>query len=59
MYYQTKSIYKEGVPVTCKIIDNSDSKWVIEYYDNGNFVQTQVNPSEIISLDYCESELSQ
>lgn len=59
MLYQTKDIYKEGIPVTCRIVDNSKKTWIVEYYDDGVFVQTEVDPSKIDSLDYCESELSQ
>jgi hypothetical protein len=59
MLYQTQKIYKEGIPVTCKIIDNSKETWIVEYYENGVFMQTEVDPSDIVFLDYCESELSQ
>jgi hypothetical protein len=59
MLYQTQSIHKEGIPITCKIIDNSNKTWIVEYYEDGVFVQTEVNPSEIVSLDYSEWELSQ
>ena len=59
MLYQTQAIYKEGIPVTCKIIDNSKRNWIVEYYDDGVFVQTEIDPSEILFLDYCESEISQ
>jgi hypothetical protein len=59
MLYQTQSIYKDGSPVTCKIVDNSKNPWIVEYYDSGTFVKVEVDPSDIISLDYCTSDLSQ
>jgi hypothetical protein len=59
MLYQSHTILKDGEPVTCKIVDNSNKMWVVEYYDDGVFVRTEINPSDIKFLDYCLSEISQ
>lgn len=59
MLFQSHAIFTDNRPVTCKLLDNSESLWEVEYSDNGTIVQTKVDPKELISLDYCTHEISQ
>lgn len=59
MFFQSHKIFEDGRPTTCKILDNSTEKWVVEYNNNGTLMQKEIDPESIKSLDYCESDLSQ
>jgi hypothetical protein len=59
MLFQSKDIFEDGRPVTCKILDNSKNFWTVEYNDNGVITQVEIDPDSIKSLDYSEFDLSQ
>lgn len=59
MLFQSHAIFTDNRPVTCKLLDTSESLWKVEYSNNGILVQTKVDPMELISLDYCTHEISQ
>jgi hypothetical protein len=59
MLYQSHAIFSDKRPVTCVILDNSESMWEVEYNNGGTIVTTKVDPKELTPLDYCERDLSQ
>jgi hypothetical protein len=59
MLFQSHAIFADNRPVTCKLLDNSESLWEVEYSNNGTITTTKVDPKELISLDYCQGEISQ
>jgi hypothetical protein len=59
MLYQSHAIFADKRPVTCVILDNSESMWKVEYNDGTKIVTTKVHPKELTALDYCEREISQ
>ena len=59
MLFQSHAIFSDKRPVTCVILDNSESMWEVEYNNGGTIVTTKVDPKELTPLDYCEREISQ
>lgn len=59
MLFQSCSIFTDNRPVTCKLLDNSESLWEVEYNNNGIITKTKIDPKELFLLDYCIQELSQ
>ena len=59
MLFQSHAIFTDNRPVTCKLLDNSESLWEVEYSNNGTITTTKVDPKELTPLDYCERDLSQ
>jgi hypothetical protein len=59
MLYQTHAIFADKRPVTCKLLNNFENLWEVEYNDGIKIVTTKVDPKELIALDYCENEISQ
>ena len=59
MLFQSHAIFTDNRPVTCKLLNNSESLWEVEYSNNGTITTTKVDPKELISLDYCQGEISQ
>lgn len=59
MLFQSCSIFADNRPVTCKLLDNSESLWEVEYNNNGIIIKTKIDPKELFLLDYCIQELSQ
>ena len=59
MLYQTHAIFEDKRPVTCKLLDNFENLWEVEYTDDDKIVTTKVDPKELTVLDYCEMEISQ
>jgi hypothetical protein len=59
MLYQTHAIFADKRPVTCKLLNNFENLWEVEYNDGTKIVTTKVHPKELTTLDYCEGEISQ
>lgn len=59
MLFQSHAIFIDNRPVTCIILDNSESMWEVEYNNGDTIATTKVDPKELTPLDYCERDLSQ
>ena len=44
MLFQSHAIFADNRPVTCKLLDNSESLWEVEYSNNGTITTTKVDP---------------
>ena len=59
MLFQSYAIFTDNRPVTCKLLDNSENLWEVEYNNDGINIKTKIDPKELFLLDYCIQELSQ
>ena len=59
MYYQTQAVSKDKVWTSCKIIEATSNKYIIEYTEDGVFKTKEITPEEIQNLDYSEFEINQ
>jgi hypothetical protein len=59
MYYQTQAISKDKVWTSCKIVEVTPDKYIVEYTEDGEFKTKEILPEELQKLDYSDLEISQ
>jgi hypothetical protein len=59
MYYQTQSVSEDKVWTSCRIVEATSDKYVVEYAEDGEFKTKEISPEQVQQLDYCSYEISQ